>query len=87
MAELAESGLDQARRHVAEAEQRVAEQLERIEWLRVEGLDARAAEKLYAAFKQTLQSMRDHLVYEEQRAQDRQRREGRSRVLPQDRSL
>jgi len=84
---MTESGLDQARRHVAEAEQRVAEQLERIEWLRIEGLDTRAAEKLYAAFKKTLQSMRDHLVYEEQRERDRQRREGRSRAFPQDQSL
>ena len=67
---MSESTLEQARRHVANAEQRVAEQQARIERLRKDGHGTDRSEKVFALFEQVLQAMRDRLTYEEQRARE-----------------
>ena len=63
-----ESPLEEARRHVADAELRVQEQEARIMELRSHRHATESAERLLLAFKQTLQTMRSHLDYEERKA-------------------
>ena len=62
-----ETTIDQARRHVAEAERVVAEQVERVRRMHSHGQDATEAERLLATFEHILATMRDHLQYEENR--------------------
>ena len=59
-----EDPLTQGRRHVAEAEQRVARQRELVAHLRRKGQDAAQAEELLLTYEIILQSMRDHLEQE-----------------------
>jgi hypothetical protein len=60
-----ESHIEQARRHVAESEQRVFDQAALIERLRGKGQETVQAEKLLAVFEATLAAMREHLESEE----------------------
>ena len=62
-----ESPLEQARRHVAEGEQRIAEQRAIVERLRSDGYDTRDAERLLHTLEQTLELMMEHLAHEELR--------------------
>jgi hypothetical protein len=60
--------LDQARRHVGEAEHRVVEQRHRVESMRREGHDTEGAEELLNTFEKTLDAMREHLESEKREA-------------------
>ena len=62
-----ESPLQQARRHVAEGEQRIAEQRAIVERLRSDGYDTSDAERLLHTLEQTLEVMLKHLGHEERR--------------------
>ena len=66
-----ESHLEQARRHVAESEQRVTHQAALIERLRDQGKDTSKAEKLLAVFEATLAAMREHLASKEKEGRKR----------------
>jgi len=61
--------LETARRHVLEGEKRVAGQEALVEWLRSSGREVSTAEFQLKVFKKTLQTMRDHLEFEEQEVQ------------------
>jgi hypothetical protein len=62
-----ESPLEQARRHVAEGESRVAAQERLLADLSRDGHDTTTAVELLATLRQSLAEMREHLTYEEQR--------------------
>jgi uncharacterized coiled-coil protein SlyX len=63
-----EPRLAEAQRHVAEGEERVRHQKQRIEELRQDGHSTVEAERLLATLQETLQTMREHLAYEENEA-------------------
>ena len=60
-----ESLLDQARRHVSEAEERVERQTRLVDELARDGHPTADAEALLATFRKTLRVMREHLAEEE----------------------
>jgi hypothetical protein len=63
-----ETPLEQARRHVAEAEPRVARQRALVADLRNGGHDTVKAKRLLATMETILRLMREHLVFEEERS-------------------
>jgi len=60
-----ETTLEEARRHVREGEQRVAEQTQRIVGLSMDGHDTQAAEQFLVVLEQILTVTREHLAEEE----------------------
>jgi hypothetical protein len=64
-----ERPLDQARRHVAEAEARIARQHEILREMQADNHPkaAEAAQRVLATMEITLSAMRDHLRFEEER--------------------
>lgn len=71
-----EDHLALARRHVAEAERRIDEQVKRIKELRRDGHDSSAAagQRLLVVFEESLRLMREHLAHEETEAKRTERR-------------
>jgi len=65
----AESHLEQARRHVAAAKERVSAQERLVSELARDGHDTTKAAALLETLKATLVAMLDHLAQEEHRAQ------------------
>ena len=66
----AETSLEQARRHVAQAERHVAILKGIIAQLSAHGHDTDAALQLLMEFRATLTAMREHLAYEERKARE-----------------
>lgn len=66
------SSLERARRHVDEAERRVAEQRSRIDTLRHDQHDTTEAEKVLETFEDALAVMRKHLALEESERRERE---------------
>jgi hypothetical protein len=73
---MTEDSLVQARRHVAEAVERVCRQEGLLEELRRDGHDTTQASELLEQFQRTLRLMREHLAEEEAHAQLRAPRYG-----------
>src|SRR4051794_11712795 len=63
-----ETPLEQARRHVAEAEPRVARQRALVEHLREHGHETVKAQRLLATMESILRLMREHVAFEEERS-------------------
>ena len=62
---ISEDPVAQARRHVSEGEQLVAEQAARVDKLDRHGHDTEQARKLLANLEESLRNMREHLELEE----------------------
>jgi hypothetical protein len=63
-----ETPLQQARRHVVEAEPRVLRQKALLDELRAHGHDTRKAQLLLSSMENILRLMREHLAFEEKRS-------------------